>query len=124
LRVVLLPNTKGKLQEYIKREVIVVAIIEVTIIPVGTGSTSVSQYVAECHKILDSDKRIKSELTPMGSILEGDLDTILEVARKLHEVPFGNGVMRVNTTIRIDDRRDKNASMEQKLNSVQNKLGK
>jgi uncharacterized protein (TIGR00106 family) len=105
-------------------EVIIMAIIEVAIIPMGTGSTSVSQYVAECHKILDSDERIKSELTPMGSILEGDLDTILAVARKMHEVPFENGAMRVNTTIRIDDRRDKNASMEQKLNSVQSKLGK
>ena len=100
------------------------AIVEVTIIPMGTGSTSVSQYVANCHKILDSDKRIKSELTPMGSVLEGDLDTVMEIARKLHEVPFENGVMRVNTTIRIDDRRDKKTSMEQKLNSVQSKLGK
>ena len=100
------------------------AIAEVTIIPMGTGSTSVSQYVADCHKVLESEKRIKSELTPMGTVLEGDLDTVLEVARKLHEVPFENGVMRVNTTIRIDDRRDKKASMEQKLNSVHSKLDK
>lgn len=100
------------------------AIAEITIIPMGTAGTSVSQYVADCHKILDTDKRIKSVLTPMGSVLEGDLDTILEVARKLHEVPFNSGVMRVNTTIRIDDRRDKKASIEQKLNSVQSKLDK
>lgn len=99
------------------------AIIEVTIIPIGTGSTSVSQYVAECHKIIDGVEQVKTQLTPMGSILEGDLDTILTLARKMHEVPFDNGAMRVNTIIRIDDRRDKAASMEQKLHSVQSKLG-
>jgi uncharacterized protein (TIGR00106 family) len=98
------------------------AIMEVAIIPMGTGSTSVSQYVAECHKIIENAEGVKSELTPMGSILEGDLDTILELARKMHEVPFESGAMRVSTTIRIDDRRDKKASMEQKLNSVQSKL--
>jgi uncharacterized protein YqgV (UPF0045/DUF77 family) len=40
----------------------------------------------------------------------------------MHEVPFVNGAMRVSTTIRIDDRRDKDASMEQKLSSVKGKM--
>jgi len=98
------------------------AIVEVAIIPLGTGSTSVSQYVADCHKVLDGEKRIKLALTPMGSVLEGDLDLILTAVRKMHEVPFDNGAMRVSTTIRIDDRRDKSASIEQKLKSVHDKM--
>jgi uncharacterized protein (TIGR00106 family) len=97
------------------------AIVEVAIIPIGTGSTSVSQYVADCHQVLEYEKRIKLVLTPMGSVLEGDLDIILAAVRKMHEVPFDNGAMRVTTTIRIDDRRDKSASIEQKLKSVQEK---
>ncbi len=98
------------------------AIVEVAIIPLGTGSTSVSQYVADCHKVLDGEKRIKLVLTPMGSVLEGDLDLIFAAVRKMHEVPFDNGAMRVSTTIRIDDRRDKSASIEQKLKSVRDKM--
>lgn len=98
------------------------AIAEVAIIPLGTGSTSVSQYVADCHKVLEDEKRIKLVLTPMGSVLEGDLDIIFEAIRRMHEVPFEKGAMRVSTTIRIDDRRDKNASIEQKLASVKEKL--
>lgn len=98
------------------------AIVEVAIIPMGTGSTGVSEYVADCHKVLDKETRIKSILTPMGTILEGDLDLIFQVIKEMHEVPFDNGAMRVSTTIRIDDRRDKDASMEQKLKSVQDKL--
>ena len=97
------------------------AIVEVTIIPMGMG-TSESQYVANCHKVLENETTVKHMLSPMGTILEGDLDDIFQAVRKLHEVPFESGVMRVNTTIRIDDRRDKSASMEQKLHSVQSKL--
>ncbi len=98
------------------------AIVEATIVPLGTGSTSVSKYVANCHQILKDEKRIKYQLTPMGTILEGDLDVILEVIRKMHEVPFENGAMRVSTSITIDDRRDKESSMEQKIRSVEEKL--
>jgi uncharacterized protein (TIGR00106 family) len=97
------------------------AIVEVTIIPMGMG-TSVSQYVADCHKVLENEPAVKHMLTPMGTILEGDLDDIFPAVRKLHEVPFASGIKRVNTTIRIDDRRDKSSSMEQKLNSVESKL--
>ncbi|MGR6835796.1 MTH1187 family thiamine-binding protein [Syntrophomonas erecta] len=99
------------------------AIVEVTIIPIGTKSTSVSSYVANCEKVLENEKRIKSQLTPMGTVLEGDIEVLFEVVRRLHEVPFQHGAMRVSTTIRIDDRRDKTASMDQKLKSVQEKMG-
>lgn len=98
------------------------AIVEVAIIPMGTGSTSVSQYVADCHKILEGEKGLKSMLTPMGSILEGDLDLIFQVVRKMHEIPFESGAMRAATIIRIDDRRDREASLEQKLKSVEEKM--
>lgn len=100
------------------------AIVEATITPIGTGTTSVSSYVADCHKILENESRIKYQLTPMGTIFEGDMDVILEIIRKMHEVPFDNGAMRVSTLIKIDDRRDKVGTMEQKLKSVETKLNK
>lgn len=98
------------------------AIVEATIVPIGTGTTSVSKYVADCHKVLKGEERIKYMLTPMGTIFEGDLDVILEVIRKMHEIPFREGAMRVSTTIKIDDRRDKVGTMEQKLKAVEEKL--
>ncbi len=97
------------------------AIVQFTTAPMGVG-TSVSKYVADCHKIVQSQDEVKYMLTPMSTILEGDLDKILEIIRKVHEVPFDNGAMRVSTSIKIDDRRDKEATMEQKLNSVKEKL--
>lgn len=98
------------------------AIVEVTIVPLGTKSTSLSKYVADCHKVLQSEKKIKYQLTPMGTIIEGDLDVILQVIRKMHEVPFKKGAFRVSTTIRIDDRRDKVSTMKDKVDSVINKF--
>ncbi len=98
------------------------AIVETSISPLGTGTTSISSYVAGCHSVLQEEKRIKYQLTPMGTILEGDLDIILEVIRKMHEIPFQKGALRVSTMIKIDDRRDKKATMEQKVRAVEAKL--
>jgi len=79
------------------------AIVEVAIIPIGTGSTALSSYVARCIGVL-REEGIKYELHPTGTIIEGDLDRILTVIRKMHEVPFKEGASRVITTIEIDDR--------------------
>ncbi|MDF2936728.1 MAG: hypothetical protein K0Q90_2101 [Paenibacillaceae bacterium] len=99
------------------------AIVEVTIVPLGTGSPSVSHYVAEVHKVLEqAEEPVKFQLTPMSTIIEGELDDLLSIVRRMHEVPFLKGAARVNTTIRIDDRRDKVATMESKLQSVRDKL--
>ncbi len=98
------------------------AIVEFTTSPFGTATTSLSKYVAGCHKIVKEQDKVKYMLTPMGTILEGDLDDILALIRKVHEHPFHMGAMRVSTSIKIDDRRDKKASMEGKLNSVMSKI--
>ena len=98
------------------------AVCSISVVPVGTGSTSVSPYVARCHEILKGVSGVKYQLTPMATILEGDLERLLEIALELHRVPFGEGVKRVLTTLIIDDRTDKPLSMEGKLESVENKL--
>ncbi|QHW34697.1 MTH1187 family thiamine-binding protein [Paenibacillus rhizovicinus] len=99
------------------------AIVQVTIVPLGTESTSVGAYVASVVNVLqDAQEDIRYELTPMSTIIEGELDDLLAVIRRMHEVPFENGAMRVSTSITIDDRRDKKGTMEQKMRSVTDKL--
>lgn len=99
------------------------AIAEVTVIPIGTGSTSLSSYVAELQRGLGQQKGITYTLTSMSTIIEGSLDDIFAAIRAIHEAPFQDGAMRVSTSVKIDDRRDKAGSSEQKLRSVQDKLG-
>jgi len=57
----------------------------------------------------------------MGTVVLGPIDDVLNVARKMHEVPFGQGAQRVVTTIKIDDRRDKEATLTSKVESVMQK---
>ena len=98
------------------------AIAEVSVVPLGTKTASVSRYVARAVRVLEQQKGIKYEIAPMGTVLEGDLDRILAAVKKMHEGVFGEGVVRVLTTIKIDDRRDKPLTMKGKLDSVRKKL--
>ena len=102
--------------------VIIMAIVQVSIVPLGTKTTSISSYVARALKVLQNQKSVKYKLTPMGTILEGDLDKVLSMVRKMHESVFEEGVQRVVTIVNIDDRRDKRVTMESKISSVEDKL--
>jgi uncharacterized protein (TIGR00106 family) len=93
------------------------AIAELSIIPIGTKSTSLSSYVAACLKVL-KDTGLTYEVHGMGTIIEGDLKDIFDVVLKMHEVPFQAGALRVVTTVKIDDRRDKEASAKSKVEAV------
>jgi uncharacterized protein (TIGR00106 family) len=97
-------------------------IAEISIVPIGTSTPSVSKYVAKAIQVLDRERDIKYKLTGMGTILEGDWAAVLEVVRKMHESVFDDQVRRVVTTIRIDDRRDRESSVERKVQSVAEKL--
>ncbi len=99
------------------------AVVEVSIVPLGTGTTSLSPYVAACEQTLrEQGSGLKYQLTAMGTIIEGDLDQVLKLIRLLHEVPFQQGALRVSTQIKIDDRRDRKGSIDQKIKSVEAKL--
>jgi uncharacterized protein (TIGR00106 family) len=56
-------------------------IAEISVVPLGTRTPSVSQYVARAIKVLEREKDIKYEMTAMGTIIEGDLDRILAVVK-------------------------------------------
>ena len=103
------------------------AIVDVVVIPVGTEGPSVSKYIAEIQPKLKEYKKagkIDYQLTPMNTLIEGDLKDLLEVVQVIHELPFNKGLDRVCTNIRIDDRRDKSRKMDEKLDSVQQHLDK
>ncbi len=97
------------------------AVVQFSVVPLGTGSTSLSTYVAEVHKVLEATG-LTHRLTPMGTVIEGELDQVLAAIRKAHEVPFGQGAQRVMTLINIDDRRDKKGTAAGKMASVEAKL--
>lgn len=93
------------------------AMAAVSIYPVGEGA-SLSKYVAATQKVLERQDRVRHQLGPMFTTLEGDIDDIFAVIRQMQEAVFAMGAKRVSTTIKIDDRRDKPLTMEGKVEAV------
>ncbi len=96
-------------------------IAEITVIPIGTKTASVSKYIAKVVAELEK-LGLNPELTAMGTIFEVEtLTLVLNAVKVVHESVFEQGAVRVVTTLRIDERRDKEGSIKQKLQSVAKK---
>lgn len=94
---------------------------EFSVVPVGKGE-SVSQYVAECLKIVESSG-LPYKMNPMGTVLEGEYDDVMGVVKACHARVL-EMCPRVVTTIRIDDRKGATGVIEKKVESVERLLGK
>ncbi len=87
----------------------------------GVG-LSVSEYVAAAIAVLEAQDRVQWQLDSMFTTLEGEPDDLFEVIRAMQEAVFAAGGERVGTVIKMDDRRDREATMEEKIASVRRKL--
>ena len=94
-------------------------IADFSIVPIGEGQTSVGRYVAAAVKVFKGIKGLDYEVTAMGTVLSAkDLDTIFAAVKQAHEAVMAKGVKRVESTLRIDDRRDKPRTMDDKVNAI------
>lgn len=98
------------------------AVAELTLIPIGTKTTSVSKYIAGALDSIGEVDGLRYELNPMGTtIAHDDLKVLYDVIRRMQESVFDAGADRVYTVVKIDDRRDKDYSFEDKVKSVNEK---
>jgi len=97
------------------------AIMQLTIIPLGTKTPGVGQYVADIQQALRQEG-VPHTLTDMGTIIEGESQTLLALAALLHALPFAHGIQRVVTQIVLDERRDKDVKLGDKTAAVQARL--
>ncbi len=93
------------------------AIVDISVVPIGTKSPGVSEYVREAVRLI-SESGLKYQVSPMGTTIEGDLNRIFNLTLKIHERLISLGCQRLLTTIKIDDRRDKSQTMEEKVAKV------
>jgi len=93
-------------------------IAEVTFSPIGTATPSLSKYVVAALAVLEEHPEVEYKLNPMGTVLEGERSDIIAVIEAMNEAIFGAGAQRVGTTLKIDERRDKQTSMQHKVDSV------
>jgi uncharacterized protein (TIGR00106 family) len=96
--------------------------IDLCVVPIGVG-VSVSDYVAACERVLD-EAGLQHTLHAYGTNVEGDWDAVFAAVRRCHETVHDMGAPRVFTTLKVGTRTDRVQSMQDKLDSVAQKLGK
>jgi len=96
-------------------------LIEFSIVPIGVGS-SIGDYLAEVIKIVD-ESGVPYKVNPMGTVIEGNWSELMRLIKKCHDNVMKK-TDRAITTITIDDRKGKPNRIEEKVKSIEKRLGK
>jgi len=97
------------------------AIADFCVVPLGVG-VSVSKYIAACETVL-VEAGLEHRLHAYGTNVEGDWDAVFAAIKRCHDVVHEMGAPRISTTIRVGTRVDREQTMEDKVRSVEEKLG-
>ena len=99
---------------------------EISIVPVGTNSTSISKEVAAAFDAIRKTKDIKTiKLTAMGTQIDArNMRAILNAIEAAHQAVKSTGAKRIVSTIRIAERLDASRTLEDDVESVNEKLPK
>jgi uncharacterized protein (TIGR00106 family) len=97
----------------------VVVVAEVSIFPLGTETTSVSDYVAAAVRELEASG-LKCTLGPMGTTVEVETpEEVYAALARAHAAVFDLGAGRAYTVLKMDERRDAQVrSAEDMMRSV------
>ncbi len=98
------------------------ATAELTVIGLGRSDPSAGEYIAEIQRRLAAQDRVRFKLQAMGTELEGSTEDILAVVGELHRVPFEMGLPRVYSVLKLDERRDRDQTLDDKVRSVERRL--
>ena len=100
------------------------ATADLTVLALGREGASASEYIAEIQRRLARQDRVRYRMHAMGTSLEGTTADILALVAELHAVPFEQGVPRVYTVLKLDERGDRpRQALEEKVRSVEHRLG-
>jgi uncharacterized protein (TIGR00106 family) len=96
-------------------------LLEFSMSPLTKGE-SVSAYVARSLDIIDKSG-LPYQLTPMGTIIEGEWADVMAVVTKCFETMRAD-CDRVSTQIRVDYRAGPGGRLKSKIESVEKRLGR
>ena len=97
------------------------ALLEFSMSPLGVGE-SVSEYVARCVKIVEQSG-LDFELHAMGTIVEGEIDELLEVLRQCFAA-LAPACQRISCAAKFDYRQGATGRIKGKVASVEKQLGR
>lgn len=94
------------------------ALMDITVIPLDKGPAGLSAGVAQLQEILRKSG-LDHKLHDMGTTVSGSSRELFVLAEQLHEHLFSTGTQRVYTVMKIDDRRDKEVAIGDKVSAVE-----
>jgi uncharacterized protein (TIGR00106 family) len=95
-------------------------IVDLCIVPIGVG-VSLSAHIAACEKVLTA-AGLQTSLHAYGTNIEGEYDEVFAAIKRCHQVVHEMGAPRITTTIKLGTRTDREQSMQDKIDSVNEKL--
>jgi len=97
---------------------------EISVIPISRkGRTSMSREVAAAFDAIRRTRGVKATLTALGTQLEArDVDSALRAVKAAHVAVRKAGAARIISSVRIDERLDRNQTLEDKVRSVKKEL--
>ncbi|MBW9140768.1 MAG: MTH1187 family thiamine-binding protein [Candidatus Aramenus sp.] len=93
-------------------------IVDISVEPIGTGSTSLSPYIKTVYEVL---RKRGLKFYPAPSMTSIELDDITQLGYLIKEIDDALaelGVKRIVTILKVDDRRDKENSIDHKLEVI------
>ena len=96
-------------------------LLEFSMSPLGKGE-SVGKYVSRSLQIVDKSG-VAYRLNPMGTVLEGEWDDVLDVVRQCYEC-MKKDCPRISCTMKIDYRKGHQDRLSGKVSSVEKRLKK
>lgn len=92
-------------------------IAQISVFPVGEG-TSLSRFVKKGVEVI-KNSGYTYEIGAMGTTVEiPDLDSLFNLIKKIHQAHLQEGAKRIIIDLKVDDRRDKEATIISKKLSV------
>lgn len=95
-------------------------IADLCIVPMGVG-VSVSEYIAVCEHVL-REAGLEIRLHAYGTNIEGEWDVVFEAIKRCHETVHEMGAPRISTSIKVGTRTDRDQTLQEKIDSVNEKL--
>jgi uncharacterized protein (TIGR00106 family) len=95
---------------------------EFSVVPLDKGHKGLSRFVAESIRIIEQSG-LDYEIHAMGTLIEGPGEKVFEVIQLCHE-NMARQSDRVVTYVKIDDKKGAHGTLEGKVRSVEEKLGR
>ena len=96
-------------------------IADLSVVPIGTASASVSKEIAQVERIL-ARFPLKTNLHSNGTNIEGKWEDVCAAVAQIHSELHESGVPRVYCNMRWGSRTDKEQTMEDKVEKVRELL--